>query len=605
MKILKSIVSALLCTIFFPVFIHDDSIVFSNSVFSVMFAAALFLMFKHCSQKNFSRRIKVYSSVTGFIFSVMTSFGYCFETSYSINFYDIKMYISILLYTYVFASLIRLLWTCFEQNEHYLTIQKYSGITAKIDTVLNWIMTHRLVMVIIILICWAPCFISTYPGNFRYDAASEFKQSIKGYRGDFPLLHSFIIVRLLTTVNNITGSYNAGIALYAIIQLVLLSCLFSHIIYTFCKQNTNRFLLLAMLIYYAAFPAIHLLVTCLVRDIMFSGLLIFSAFLLYQLALDRDSFMSKASNPFLLAIVLVLTLLSRNNNTGPIMPAALVAVSFAIAYMCRKKGFKGPVIFAATALSGYFILTALLTAACQPLAPPKKGSTLSLFSQSLVRAYYADSENWSEKDKEIFASYFPEGTPQYVPENADPTKLMLEIEEGQTKDFLRFWAEKGKTYPTVYINAVLANTRHMWFPASVIDGYNETGKLTFIDYDKCYLTFYKEIEWPGELAGYLPGVYDFYKNIGLFISFEKVPVISMLFSIGLHVWLLINCCFYAAYRKSRHLLLPLTVFAAYTLISAFVPLVILRYFTALFFAFPMVIAWSVQPASPLCGENNI
>ncbi len=599
MKTFKNILLSFLCTLFFPYLICSSELTFSNSVFSVLLMAVFFIFFRYVSGQNFSVRMKIFAYGAGFIFSAMTAVGYSFENLGFVNIFSIRLYFVILLYTHVFAMGLCALWNMLENKENILRENRYSGVCAKIDAVVHWIAEHRLVMAAVMLVCWLPCYLSIYPGNFRYDALAQLLQSKDGYSGDFPLLHSFIIIKIIMTLKDLTGSYNIGIAVYTVLQMVLLSLLFSQVIHTLGKQGINRFLLSVLLGYYAVFPAVHLLVTCTVRDVMFSGLILCSVLLFYIMSLDYRKFMSQPKNAFLLGITLTLTILSRNNNIGFIVPVILVFVCAAVAFCCRKAGFKGAAVFAATTLGGYFVITAVLAAACQPLLPPKDTSAMSICAQTLARAYYEDGENWSEEDLNSFFSYFG-GEPKYVAENADPAKFALKIPQGETKEFLRYWVKTGLRQPSSYINAFLANTRQMWFPAVVVDGYNEQGG--FKDYEKCYMTFNLRSESPEEFDSKLPQVEKFYEKLGLFISFEKVPVISMLFSVGFHFWLLINCCFYAAYRKSRHLLLPLTILMGYSLISAFVPLVLLRYFAALFFAFPLVIAWSVQPCST---EENI
>ena len=602
LKIFKNIILSAAGAVLLPVFLSGKYVSASDTVYLAVFSVLVFALLFYADKQQFSLRLKLFSLAPGFIFSVMTAFGYSFDVYEKVDFGNVKFILSIVVFAYIFAVALRSVWDFIEQKEPAFALPTYKGLAARLDSMLNWLYCHRLVMAAVMLLCWLPCWLSIYPGNFRYDAASEFRQSYEGYNGDFPLLHSFITIKLLTTAFEVTGSYNLGIAIYIVAQMILLGTLFSHIIHSLNKQGINRFFLLPLFAYYAVFPSIHLLVTCNVRDVMFSGMLVWSVFLLYRMCTDYKKFMSRWLNPFMLALVLVITILSRNNNTGIVMPAALAVISFAVIVSCRKINLKGAVIFAATAFISYFVLSAGLVALCQPLVPAKASSSLSICSQSLARAYYYDRENWSQDELDRFFEYFPNGKPYYVAENADPTKFSIVIPEDGLGDFMDFWMQIGKKYPSVYLNAFLANSRQMWFPDVVIDGYKESGASTFKDFEKCYFTFKDSIEKPGQFDGKLPLVHQFYNRIAMFISFEKIPFVSLLFSIGFHFWLLINCCFYAVYRKSRHLLLPLAILMGYSLISAFVPLVLLRYFAALFFAFPLIAAWSVQPDS---AKHNI
>lgn len=594
MKQILLLAFSLLCTILFPTFINNTTLQFSNSLFSVLFFAALYLFVRYAYSKKFSRRMFIFTHVLGFLFSVMTAFGYSLEHQGFIDFLNIPLILSIFAYTHVFSLLLCIFWTFIEKAEPHLFKQQYPASLSKIVLFINKLFDKPYFMILILLLCWLPCYISTFPGGFRYDATEEFEQLLKGFSGDFPLLHSFIITRLLSIFYTLTGSYNVGIAIYTILQMLILSAMFVHILTTLYKSKTNNILLVILFVYYALFPVIHLLVTCTVRDVLFSGLLTYCVFLFYQMTLHRDCFMKSPKKVIALGLVLVLTLLSRNNNIGLILPAILAAISIAVFLFAGKQNRKGALVFLGTVIGSYLIASLLLVQFCQPLTPANKGSAFSLVSQCMVRAYMTTGEQWPEKDVERFEKYISTENLAYVAENGDSTKWHLR--SFYSADFIRFFAKIGVKYPGTYMNAILANTRQMWFPPAIVDGYQESNISSYSSYDKCYFSFSDKIASPGTHQQYLPTVREFYKNIGLMISFEKIPVISMLFSIGFHFWALLNCIFYIEYRKCRYLRLPLLILLGYTLISAFVPLVLLRYFSALFFAFPLIVAFFLQPS---------
>ena len=105
----------------------------------------------------------------------------------------------------------------------------------------------------------------------------------------------------------------------------------------------------------------------------------------------------------------------------------------------------------------------------------------------------------------------------------------------------------------------------------------------------------EDIEEPGVSESKWPELRAFYQDIGLRISYEKIPVISLLFSTAFHFWLVLACLFGAVVAKARQLYLPLLILVAYTLISMAVPIMLLRYFAALLLAFPIVLVLLLQP----------
>ena len=445
--------------------------------------------------------------------------------------------------------------------------------------------------------CWLPCFIADFPGGFRYDATGELYQTANGYNGNYPLLHSVIITRLLPALYKISGSYNTGIAVYVILQMLMIAGMYTHILSDFKKKRVNNMLLLGMLLYCSCFPVIQILVVQEVRDVLFSALLMYTIFLFYLMVSEKDKFFQGIGKPLLLGITFVLALLSRNNNTGNFMSMAVLATSLLIWLLNFKKYFRGATIFSLTSIIAYLLLGNILTMLCQPLAPANTSASLSIMSQPLARAYIYERESWTNEDVLELEKYISINELEYCPENADLTKSKLNI-QNNLGDFIKFWCRIGKKYPRCYMDAILANTQNMWYPDSIIDGYKqiftEIGQ-PYYNCDKNYYSITANLESPAIHKDLWPTLLNFYTQIGLYISFEKIPVISMLFSIGFQFWIVLNCLFYILYRKLHKLVFPVTIILGYMVISAFAPLVLLRYFAAVFLSMPMLLLFTLQP----------
>lgn len=605
-----NLIWAALATLLFPVFVSDSSLTFSNSVFSVLVFAALFVLLRHAAKQNFTRRMKGYTHALGLLFSVMTAYGYALESPGSVPYLDLRFNLSIVLFAHIYAQLLGLLWTLLEKKESALLAPcaqapAPSG-AARFSSALSRgfarLLGRPLLLAGVFLLCWAPCYISTFPGNFVYDASYEYYQIFNGYTRSYPLLHSAIMTRLLAASEQLTGSFNPGIAVYVIVQMLFMAVLFAHILHQLHASSLRPGVLAVLAAYYALFPVIPLLTTCTTRDVLFSALLTWLVYLFYLLARDPDAFMSSAKNMLLLAAVLVFTLLSRNNNSGPLAAILLLAVC-ALVFICfGRKHIRHTLVFSAASLGLFYAVSAALVAMCQPLYDSPPAASMSMLSQPIARAYMLCSDSFTEEEKAEFESYFNMETLEYIPQNADPSKGNLLVRYANMKDFLAFWVKIGLKYPNVYLDAVLANTRQMWFPASVLDGYTVRGM--FPAYEKNYFYFGKYIEEIGSRENFLPAVFSFYERIGLMISFEKIPLVSMLFSVGFQFWVLLHCAFYAAYRKCRALYWPLAVLLVYAIVSAFVPLVLLRYFAALFLALPMTVAFTLCPTLSSARREN-
>jgi len=600
---MAQIICAGLSTLFFPVLISDSSLMFSNSMFSVLLFGALFLLLRRAGALPADRRLTGFTHALGFLFSLMTAYGYALEHLGAIPYLSLALNVSILLYTHIFAQMLALLFQAAKRNEpRLLSAQMPSGrFAAFFCRFCARLFEKPFLLPSLFLLCWAPCYISTFPGNLIYDASYEYYQLANGFTRSFPLLHSAIITRLFSASEHFTGSVNAGVAVYIVAQMLLMAQLFSHIVRRFRAQGLHPALLGVMILYYAAFPVIHLLVTCTTRDVLFSALLTWLVYLFYCLGSDTDRFMSSGKNVVLLAAVLVFTLLARNNNSGPLAALLLLFVCGLVCLFHGRKHIRRSIMFIASALGLFWSVSAALAMLCQPLYDSPPSSSMSMLAQPIVRAYTLHADEWSPEDRAAFESFFTMETLEYVPQNADPAKGNLQVRYANLREFIALWIRIGLRHPACYLDAVLENTRQMWFPSSIPDGYNVRGM--YPGYDKCYFYFGRYVEEIGSRLNLLPAVFSFYEKIGLMISYEKLPVVSMFFSIGSQIWLLLYCVFYAAYRKCRPLLWPLMIICVYTICCAFVPLVLLRYFGALFFVFPMILVFSLCP-SVACKKDN-
>lgn len=460
---------------------------------------------------------------------------------------------------------------------------------------------------LVFLLCWLPAYIADFPGGFRYDATSELEQISLGFDGNFPLLHSAIITRLLPLANRLLGSYNAGVAIYVAVQMILLAILYSHIITVFHKQGVNNVILCIALAYCCLFPVIHILVVQEVRDVLFSILIVYTVFQIYLLETDKTSFLNNTFKPIILGLSISLTLLARNNNAGSGALMIIILISVLLWLSNRKVSMKGASTLALFTVGSYLILSVVLTAMCSPVTSASKKGALSIMSQPIVRAYVLEQDSWTQDEVDEFGKYIELDGLKYCAENADSTKSRLTIDHDFI-GFLKFWLQIGAKHTGCYVDAILANTQNMWFPASVIDGYKQLYTQPgqpYYEYEKCYFSITDNLAEPAVHMNLFPDLLNFYTQIGLYISFEKIPVISMLFSIGFNFWLVLNCLFYSLSMKHTALRLPLVLILVYVLLSSLVPLVILRYFAALFLSMPMVIVFTLQPSvsSPASADH--
>ena len=318
-----------LAALAFPTWISDSTISFSNSVFSLCLWIAVFLLLRAGGKIAATRRLNVCSHALGLLFSMMIAFGHALGDGWSaIPYGSLPFIFSILLYAHVIAQGVSLL---FNAMDHRIIASTDAPIS--LSTRIRPLYARRLRLAALLILCWLPCYISTFPGNFMYDASYEYYQTTLGFSASFPLLHSAIITRLLSLSERLTGSVNGGIAAFTLLQMLFGAALFAHILYRFARHSLHPVALGLLTAYYALFPVVHLLITCTTRDVLFSVLLTWLIELFFEFSRDREAFSARRRNLLLLSAVLVFTLLARNNNSGPLAAILLIIVCIIIGAM--------------------------------------------------------------------------------------------------------------------------------------------------------------------------------------------------------------------------------------------------------------------------------
>ena len=530
------------------------------------------------------RRRWVFSGTLGLIFSTLTSWGQALDKKGSVDFFG--QLPEILLLTPVFTVGISLVWILLER------IDRAEGPETGIVARKKWLIP------VMLLLCWLPAFLAEYPGGFRYDASAELAQATErlGFRGDYPMLHSAIVTSLLPLMHSLTGSWDTGVMVYVVLQMLLMAGMYTHILRTLIRKGVHRYVIRYALAYCALFPVVQMLVVQELRDVMFAALFTYTVFCLYLLRTEKERILGNPVKAAGCAVVMSLMFQSRNNNAGIPFLMLVILVSICIFLKNRKEYFRGAATWAASGIGSFLLIGWILSLICQPvLYGPTPASSMSLLSQPLSRAYLLEGENWPEEDRKTIAEYMDLEGMRYIPSYADDTKARIRVNAIQ---YAAFCGKIGMKYPGIYLDAILAQTQKMWDPNAVIDGYNqyftEPGD-PYWGYDKCYFAITPENEEPVGHGNMLPWLLDFYTTIGLRISFEKVPVVRWFFSIGAQLWLVLLMFFYLWYRKKTKLLLPVGAMVLYMIGNAFVPLVLLRYFAGVFLCHPMIAAFLLQP----------
>ncbi|MGN0331313.1 MAG: DUF6020 family protein [Kineothrix sp.] len=435
------------------------------------------------------------------------------------------------------------------------------------------------------LLGWLPVLLAGYPGFFCYDAAYQFNEVAAGvYDMQHPLLHTWLLGRTLTLAQAYLGSYEAGVLIFCVTQMLVITACFCLVLELMERRGAGRRLLLLSWLYYALYPTCALFGLCTTKDSLFTAFVTLHLMALFEMLKEGEAFFKRPAWVALYAATAVLAMLFRNN--GFYSWLLFLPILLLLSRGSRKKA----AVLTISCMGVFLLVTRGLAGLLE--AEDRNGlrEMLSVPAQQLARTYAEEGAAFfEEEDRARLYSFIPEeDLSRYSPKLADPVKANLHVGLNSTlPDFVRLWLRIGIKAPGSYIDALLLQTYQAWYPFTIPDGYcGENAKPRYRGSESCY--FALETEEPAKAQSRLPGLLGFYRFFSRHMTFDTVPVLPILFSVGTMLWVLLYALAYAlcySKRAAAGLLLMLVCLCLTCLLG---PIVLVRYYLVLFFALPLV-----------------
>lgn len=398
---------------------------------------------------------------------------------------------------------------------------------------------------IIIIICWIPAFLAMFPGNYSYDASPQVAQIFRDHQlnAHHPVLHTLLLDGCLAIGNVLCGDYNVGVAIYSVLQGLILSAIFAFFLYKLCMWNVNLKIIGVCCAFFSLNPFIQIFAFTTTKDTLFSGMLLLVSVFCVDLIRDTESFFENKKGELAFIIVIVLMCLLRNQ--GKYM--LLFSIPFLV--LCVKKYRKRLLIILVISLC---IVQALLGPVSNAMGIVK-GDAREMFCvpmQQLARVYSLNPKSFSEQDKELLKKLIPEEyLERYDEYTADPVKagFNTEVFESDTLEYLLLWIRTGIDNPKMYIESFLAGSYQYWYIGPRSYAYDA------VFYDGAFLDEKNNIL--GIKRNCLFKGYDEYlRSVSMTFSFVHLPVISIILDMGFPFWLAVFAAFLlVGLRKAKYL----------------------------------------------------
>lgn len=436
----------------------------------------------------------------------------------------------------------------------------------------------------LILACYAPMFLLTFPGTFAYDVPFQLRQVFTGqYSTHHPLLHTLLLGGCVA-LGRAVGCINAGAALYTLIQMALLALCFALACASVARSCSARAARRAAACF-ALYPLHMMMAVNATKDVLFSGCFALTLALLLEAA-GRACVGKRLSGGIVLAGAL--SALLRNN---ALYAMAAWAVLAALALRGKRRLLAGVLAAALAVGCGANALLASVTHA-------RKGDASEMLSwpiQQLARARSLHEDHLTDEERAAIDALMPgEAWRLYDPTISDPVKFELDTQAlfSDVPRYARVYLSVGAKCPQAYADALVLHTYPFFYPYSE---YRVSGYYMQFGVSERYYDGWCDFE---RMSSAFPRVTA---SLGWRFGAKgamQVPIIGWAFNMGLIVWTMLYAVLREAYagRWARFVcaLLPVLLWGTFLL----GPVMAGRYIYPFVCVLPVLAARPIQQEIP-------
>ncbi|MBR5969788.1 MAG: hypothetical protein IK016_05500 [Lachnospiraceae bacterium] len=427
-----------------------------------------------------------------------------------------------------------------------------------------------------IFLAWLPHFLSAYPGYIAYDALYQIRAYLDHwYNAHHPVIHSLMLTRAFQSGVN-RGDISSGLALYTLVQMMLLAFTFALFLYLLRKMSVPRYIRIGLLLWYCFFPAHQIMALGSTKDVLCAGF--FLVYITVFALLLREERTLSFPEALMLVIAGMMSCLFRNNMSYALLAGGLLTGLF---IRPRRKKLLVITLVLLSVGSGY-LANRFLIHLTKAVQPDQMRETLSMPLQSMARTVNQRRDEIDEETLSLVEQYIPPETiSQYLYFIADAVKndANEDMLRENLSSFFRLWLSLGLRFPDEYVESVAANTIGFWYPLNLpafLEGGISNRGIT--ELDQGYVIEYRDhAPWFQMLFGWL------YR-----VDARSIPVLGFLHRSAFTFWMMLLLTLYSVWKKNRYMLLLSLTCWMYFGTCFLGPVVFFRYIYCLVCALPLL-----------------
>lgn len=474
-------------------------------------------------------------------FALVTLVGHSFTLNGNLDMYlstlGLALFLlSIIGFTVVFASIILLLFDFLDN--HAIQSEQAPTIYSNPKKVFYKIWLS-------IFGCYFLYFLLLFPGVIGYDTIIEINQCLTGeYTNHHPFVHVILLSSMLELSKLLGGSLVTGMALYAFLQMIIMSGIFAYSISFLLQKRVHKYILVFLFGYYALLPVNAIYSVTLWKDILFSGICLLLVIQFIKICYDPKLIQSKK---FFISLALLLVLFCTFRHNG----FYAVLLFTPILLFINRRFFKSYFLLV-------FVVVALVQSYSSVLLPAlgvKKGSmreALSIPLQQIARTVKYHGHEIELEDKKTIRQVLETDSLAllYQPHISDLVKSTFNDAtfKRNPKLYINLWFKLFTKYPKTYIESFIEGC-YGYIDPSV----NYGGSYSFSTiYDYDYQGYYFNSPYPKS---------EQVAKQNVFLLLPKyivlhIPILAFLTSIGLMIWIGLLAYIRLKMTGNKRLLLP-------------------------------------------------
>lgn len=394
------------------------------------------------------------------------------------------------------------------------------------------------------IILWMPYYYAFFPGTLSSDSLDELRSilGVSALSNHHPMMHQILIALCLKIGGS---SLETGVAAYTLVQMVLLALSFALCVYFLLRRGVSKYICGVAYCFFALYPVNAFYSVAMWKDVLHGAVnLVLMGLLIWESSTTQRGKRDSCISFGILVILSFLFCTLRNNGWHAYV------LGFPLFVLCNRNSWKrlcSAFVTVVILVSGYnYLLFDVIG-----VEKSGAGEMLSVPLQQIARTVKYNPELLESEEAPVLKEIFPDlenlGN-KYDPTLSDsvkaPATFMSDEFEKDPVKYMKAWARIGVRYPLNYVEAFLMQSYGYWYPDVTYTIVNSG-----ISSNEFGLTHKSDRE---TLRSEL---------VKSYYELSKLRPVSIIFSLGLMVWLTIIAAALLCLKGQGRLASPLWIMA--------------------------------------------